>query len=569
MGKGGAFGKKLREEKQAPAKPGQQEYVGLEGYALQAAAAAASSKALPSPGENNDGRTGHQQPTKPRVNLLDAQKNANALGTLSAACVGSLLAMKAANKSFLALGGATLASGALGMWVKKQFLAWQLRGAEEEVLVMNRAFQCIGVINESRFLELCQRKSVTLHGFKTQVTGAQFVTSDQGSVVTHAIFYQCDEAANLYDVDRFPFFHQAQRETFQVAFAVPIKMFYRVSAQLPHKEKSSFLLVPSPGRCGSTLLGKLIGLHPNIITISEPMDCTSLHLLASAAHASGWRYTEGGALVAAAAAGTVVAGVCWSSAELSWLDSASALAAGGATWLLGLMVSDRLARREAPRLVQASFRFWLKDVGCSARACVKLTANMSSVFLANNAWLPRAAGLDKMQMVILYRDLVPTLKSYRSTFGDFQRKQGAMHGRQIWAAALAMGSRWRRAYMGLYSVALEPVLWLQAWSLRSPQAGAYDSPSLRRKLDALVDSAHAALLPRVLSCVLRGLTGPKDANIGLLWRVRASTLGAVAACHARMCSQVGGGTFPDWCWCEGDTGGHRDGGRRVQRASDS
>jgi len=182
-----------------------------------------------------------------------------------------------------------LASGALGLFVRHCVI---VRQSEDRVIkVFDRSFRPIGIVSDEDFLRLLQSSSVTFHTFKTQLTSDSAEEHDTQGIITHALFFQCEEATDLFDIERYPFFHTAQKDMFVRAFAVPLEAFLRLSARLPDKVRpGKLLLLPSTGRCGSTLLGHLVNLHPDIVCISEPMDHAGVQVLASERHASGLRY---------------------------------------------------------------------------------------------------------------------------------------------------------------------------------------------------------------------------------------------------------------------------------------
>ena len=310
---------------------------------------------------------------------------AEAVGLLSAGACGAILlrATGCAKHGVcsIAIGGVGLAACAFGLWVRRQVYS-DPRG--KVVQVLNRQGQIVGNMDEEGFLELCKCKRVTLLNVTDDslgISGAHPREHDQSGVLTQALFCECDDATKLYDTQLHPFFQEAQKATNIRSYVVPIGMFYRIGARLTHAEASPFLVIPTIGRSGSTLLANLIDLHPQIVTISEPMDVLATQLLASQSHASGLRYTYDGALLAAAAAlSTLVIASAHTTSSRSVLVP---LAASTCVWTIGLHVSSAVARWSAPQLLQMCFRFWLKDVASGQVACVKLS-QMSSIMLRNH-----------------------------------------------------------------------------------------------------------------------------------------------------------------------------------------
>ena len=223
---------------------------------------------------------------------------------LSAVSAAALAASRSEGNALVAL-GAGLATGAVS-FALCQFCTAALK--DDRVRCYNAAHRLIGELDEETFFRLVQSKTVTLHTIKAN-QGSIEQTVDQSAAVTHAVFFQCEDSTNIYETEKFPFFHQAQIETMKMSYAVPIDMFYRISERLPPRERSPFLLIPSVGRCGSTLLGQLINLHPRITTISEPLHLRALYVLAAEPHASGFRNSTRGACASIAAAGAAMSGI--------------------------------------------------------------------------------------------------------------------------------------------------------------------------------------------------------------------------------------------------------------------
>lgn len=295
-------------------------------------------------------------------------------------------------------------------------------------------------------------------------------------------------------------------------FVVPLRIFHRLSERLPPAEASPFLVIASIGRCGSTLLGQLINLHPHTKVIAELKDIPAFQILASQPHAAGCRYSTSGALLAAAAAGATLSLTSslriLASASLS-CRTAAALAVAGSVYAGGLQLSAAARRRQVPGLLRACVRFWLKDCCADGNVpCVKLTASMSALFLADNARMARAAGLTNFRLIFLFRDLLPTLKSYLRAFGpqsttvlqDYRRPLSSPRSPSSVAAALSC--TWLRVCLWLQTGMLWPLL---------------------RALRLKAEGAQPDLLGG-------GEGRDNSVSVGDLWSLRAFAFGVVPPC---------------------------------------
>ena len=87
-----------------------------------------------------------------------------------------------------------------------------------------------------------------------------------------AIFVECaDQAA----VDRAPFYYQAQVEHAIGLVSMPLEVFHRVAEEIPEPPKG-LIFIHSVGRCGSTLLSKVLEAIPLVQSLSEPDDLTQM-----------------------------------------------------------------------------------------------------------------------------------------------------------------------------------------------------------------------------------------------------------------------------------------------------
>lgn len=87
-----------------------------------------------------------------------------------------------------------------------------------------------------------------------------------------ALFVEVDDPVA---VDLAPFYYQAQVEHAVGLVSMPLGVFHRLAALIPDPPKG-LILVHSVGRCGSTLLSKVLQAVPSIHSLSEPDDLTQL-----------------------------------------------------------------------------------------------------------------------------------------------------------------------------------------------------------------------------------------------------------------------------------------------------
>ena len=482
MGKGGVFGKKGAMSKAQPPPPPQMQPLSL-------------------------------PPSVP----IGGLKRTTFVGILSAAACGSAFskAVSAHGVSLLALGGQVLASVSLGLWVHHQVTMHEsCKGneGEDKILVIDQGGKAIGVLDEEPFWQLVQSKSVTLYSFvnsaRVQSKSERYCEEDRADVITHALFFQsgpCD----LFDIEAHPFFYVAQRSTMVHGFVVPLRIFHRLSERLPPAEASAFLVIASIGRCGSTLLGQLINLHPHTKVIAELKDIPAFQILASQPHAAGCRYSTSGALLAAAAAGaalSLTSSLRILASASSSCRAAAAFAVAGSVYAAGLQLSAAARRRQVPGLLRACVRFWLKDCCADGNVpCVKLTASMSALFLADNARMARAAGLTNIRLIFLFRDLLPTLKSYLRTFGSPPTPAPAPHvarTARLYRGPATLSYTWLRVCLFVQTGMLWPLL----RALRLKAAGAQPD--------------------------LLGVGEGRDIGVSLgdLWSLRAFAFGVVPPC---------------------------------------
>jgi hypothetical protein len=87
-----------------------------------------------------------------------------------------------------------------------------------------------------------------------------------------AIFAECEDPSA---VDRAVFYYQGQAEHAIGLASMPLEIFHRVARQLPI-EQERIIFVHSVGRCGSTLLSKVLQAVPSVHSLSEPDDLTQI-----------------------------------------------------------------------------------------------------------------------------------------------------------------------------------------------------------------------------------------------------------------------------------------------------
>ncbi len=96
------------------------------------------------------------------------------------------------------------------------------------------------------------------------------------------------ESSDPVAVDLAPFYYQAQVEHAVGLVSMPIEVFHRVAAEIPEPPKG-LIFIHSVGRCGSTLLSKVLAANPSIHSLSEPDDLTQIvNLRGTGAHDDEW-----------------------------------------------------------------------------------------------------------------------------------------------------------------------------------------------------------------------------------------------------------------------------------------
>jgi len=83
------------------------------------------------------------------------------------------------------------------------------------------------------------------------------------------------ETDNPQAVDDAPFYYQAQAEHAKAVVSMPFETFHRVANEIAPPPKG-LIFVHSVGRCGSTLLSKVLAAIPEVHSLSEPDDITQL-----------------------------------------------------------------------------------------------------------------------------------------------------------------------------------------------------------------------------------------------------------------------------------------------------
>jgi len=89
------------------------------------------------------------------------------------------------------------------------------------------------------------------------------------------LFVECDDPAA---VDRAPFYYQAQRENAIGLVTMPVDTFHTVGNHIAEPSKG-LILIHSVGRCGSTLLSKVLAAQPSVHSLSEPDDLSQMVFL--------------------------------------------------------------------------------------------------------------------------------------------------------------------------------------------------------------------------------------------------------------------------------------------------
>jgi hypothetical protein len=85
-----------------------------------------------------------------------------------------------------------------------------------------------------------------------------------------ALFVECPDPEQL---ERAAFFYQAQAAQAVAVISLPLRSFHRLAEEIPRKE---VIWVHSVGRCGSTLMSKVLATVSGILSLSEPDDLTQL-----------------------------------------------------------------------------------------------------------------------------------------------------------------------------------------------------------------------------------------------------------------------------------------------------
>jgi len=83
------------------------------------------------------------------------------------------------------------------------------------------------------------------------------------------------EASDPSAVDRAPFYYQAQVQYAVGLVSMPFDAFHKVTAAIPEPPKG-LIFIHSVGRCGSTLISKVLEGIPAIHSLSEPDDLTQM-----------------------------------------------------------------------------------------------------------------------------------------------------------------------------------------------------------------------------------------------------------------------------------------------------
>lgn len=99
---------------------------------------------------------------------------------------------------------------------------------------------------------------------------------------SRALFAQCP---NQKAVDRAAFFYQAQAEKATAFATMPFSNFLDLAATIP-EPRGGLVLVHSTGRCGSTLVSKVLASVRDVHSLSEPDEFTQIARLYAAGEAS-------------------------------------------------------------------------------------------------------------------------------------------------------------------------------------------------------------------------------------------------------------------------------------------
>ncbi|HEY0868339.1 MAG TPA: sulfotransferase [Fimbriimonas sp.] len=100
--------------------------------------------------------------------------------------------------------------------------------------------------------------SYSLYCFDPASGAALFVEMDDAGAAEHAAFY-----------------YQAQAERAVAVVSMPMETFHRLALEIPEPPRG-VVIVHSVGRCGSTLLSKVLQALPEVMSLSEPDEFTQL-----------------------------------------------------------------------------------------------------------------------------------------------------------------------------------------------------------------------------------------------------------------------------------------------------
>jgi len=109
--------------------------------------------------------------------------------------------------------------------------------------------------------EILQNPAYTFYCFHPENDSVIFVESDDPKAV-----------------DTAPFYYQGQAETAVSLVEMPFETFVNIGEQIP-KPSNGLVIIHSVGRCGSTLLSKLLDSVSTVHSLSEPDDWTQLVFL--------------------------------------------------------------------------------------------------------------------------------------------------------------------------------------------------------------------------------------------------------------------------------------------------
>jgi hypothetical protein len=319
-----------------------------------------------------------REPMGERAHLQVSKYGLEAPEVVGGISAGLAFALVCRWKALLGLGGGVLTAASVTLWLRSRLAASQ---HENEVWVLPctrlSLVDCAAVktvsarLDEEEFYRrMSNDKFLTFRGFYGNQSWfhAHHVYTTVNS--THGVFVEREPSGeNLYDVARFPFFHEAEAARARQLYLVPIKMLYRVAEKLRNEkfagQNPQVFMLPSTGRCGSTLMANLVDLHPDVVCLSEPQDLRITKMYACQRHSTGSMYAEAFIFHAAAAAGLVqtLFASAWSeriSRSLAGclLHGSAALAFAGLAGGSVLLASDWSQRREAPRQLRAAMTLW-------------------------------------------------------------------------------------------------------------------------------------------------------------------------------------------------------------------